>query len=277
MRANARLDRPQGLTLIELMVAMAIGLVLALAISQMFLGSRLTHVATNEGARMQENARFALALIERELRMAGFKRHDCGSCTFPGVAPIAVADGTGLNRSDEVIVRFYGSGPAGGAADNSVYNCIGEPAALDQMVVDRFYVGAGASGEPALFCESVRPSNPAVTTTTELVSGVESLQVLVGEDTDGDRSANRYLGPADPLVNLSNAVSIKVSLLVRSSAEVMEQVDNRKFNHFGVGYAPGDVPAAGDPGSVFNDAGAALDRRMRRLFATTVALRNRVN
>lgn len=274
-----RARRPQsGLTLIELMITMTLGMILMLAIGQIFMSSRFTHTSTTENARMQENARFALALLERELRMAGFKRYESTGVFTGATPPIAVSDGTGLNNSDEVTVRFYGSdGTTVGTADNTVFNCIGESASLNQLVVDRFYVATGSNGEPSLFCASVRPSDTTVTTTTELINGIESMQFLLGEDTGADKSVERYLGPADAALNISNAVAIKISLLLRSSIEVMEGADNRKFNHFGVGYAPADAPPSGDAGAVFNSAGATLDKRMRRLFPTTVALRNRVN
>ena len=278
MNASSR-RRQSGLTLIELMVAMTLGMILTLAIGQIFMSSRLTSTSTNENARMQENARFALAMLERELRMAGFKRNGSTGTFTVAAAAIAVAEGAGMNSSDEFTVRFFGSdGTVVGTADNTVINCIGEAASLNQAVVDTFYIAAGAGGEPSLFCRSIRPSDTTVTTNTELINGIESMQILVGEDTNSDKTADRYLGPGDGSLNISNAVAVKVSLLIRSSVAVMEGTDNRKYNHFGQGYAPSDAPASGDPGSVFNSAGATLtDKRMRRLFPTTVALRNRVN
>jgi type IV pilus assembly protein PilW len=283
MTPNRAPRRESGLTLIELMVAMTLGMILTLAIGQIFTSSRFTHVSTNENARMQENARFALQMIERELRMAGFYRNG-STGTFPTVVsgvngPAFVAtDGSGVNNSDEFTVRFFGSdNPAGTAADNTVINCIGEAARLNEAVLDRFYIAANASGEPSLYCASVRPSDTAVTTTTELLNGIESMQLLLGEDTNSDKTADRYLGIGDAALNITNVVSVKVSLLLRSSVEVMEVADNRKFNHFSTSYSPADVPPGIDPGAVFNSAGANLDKRMRRLFPTIVALRNRIN
>lgn len=273
------LRRPYGFSLIELMVAMALGMILTLAIGQVFMSSRLTNTSTDESARMQENARFALQLIERELRMAGYVKNG-STGTYSVAAPaIATAESTGLNNSDEFTVRYFGSASdaAGNTADNTVINCIGEAAALNQAVVDRFFIAAGSGGEPSLFCASVRPSDTTVTTTTELINGVESMQLLCGEDTNGDMTAERYLACSDAALTIGNVIALKVSLLMRSSRDTQESVDTRKFNHFGQGYAPGDVAPGGDPGSVFNAAGAALDLRSRRLFPTTVTLRNRVN
>lgn len=280
MNARTRtMHRPHGFSLIELMVAMALGMILTLAIGQVFMSSRYTNTSTDESARMQENARFALQLIERELRMSGYVKNG-STGTYSVAAPaIATAESTGLNNSDEFTVRYFGSASdaAGTTADNTVINCIGEAAALNQAVVDRFYIAAGSNGEPSLFCASVRPSDTTVTTTTELINGIESMQVLCGEDTNADMTADRYLACSDAALTIGNVVAVKISLLLRSSRDTQESIETRKFNHFGTGYAPGDSPPAGDPGAVFNSAGASLDLRSRRLFPTTVTLRNRVN
>lgn len=61
----------RGVTLIELMVALAIGSMLLLGLVQVFSASRAAY-ATSEGmARVQENARFAIDYLQRDIRMAG--------------------------------------------------------------------------------------------------------------------------------------------------------------------------------------------------------------
>jgi len=49
----------------------------------------------------------------------------------------------------------------------------------------------------------------------ELVEGVENMQLLYGEDTDGDGAANRYRSAAN-IDDFRDVVSVKVGLLVRS-------------------------------------------------------------
>jgi type IV pilus assembly protein PilW len=69
--STAASSRQQGITLVELMVALVIGTVLMAGVTQIFLGSRESY-RLNEGvARLQENGRFALEVIARDLRMAG--------------------------------------------------------------------------------------------------------------------------------------------------------------------------------------------------------------
>lgn len=65
------ISRARGLSLIELMIAMVIGLVLMLGVTQIFIASRAASRLSEGAARTQENARFALDFLQRDLRMAG--------------------------------------------------------------------------------------------------------------------------------------------------------------------------------------------------------------
>ncbi|MCX7563984.1 PilW family protein [Xanthomonadaceae bacterium XH05] len=63
--------RQAGLSLIEVMVAMAIGVILMLGVTQIFSASRAAF-SSNEGlARIQENSRFAMEFLRQDMRMAG--------------------------------------------------------------------------------------------------------------------------------------------------------------------------------------------------------------
>jgi type IV pilus assembly protein PilW len=60
-----------GLSLIELMIAMVIGLILLLGLVQVMSASRAAYQLSTGVARTQENARFAVDFLQRDLRMAG--------------------------------------------------------------------------------------------------------------------------------------------------------------------------------------------------------------
>lgn len=65
------LRRSSGMSLIELMIAMLIGMVLILGVVQIFGASRSAYQLSEGMARTQENARFAVDYLQRDLRMAG--------------------------------------------------------------------------------------------------------------------------------------------------------------------------------------------------------------
>ncbi len=60
-----------GFGLIELMIAVALGLLLLAAISQLFISSRLTYNTADALARVQENGRFAIEILRPEFRELG--------------------------------------------------------------------------------------------------------------------------------------------------------------------------------------------------------------
>ena len=73
MNPAGRLPRARGLTLVELMVTMALGLFLVGVMGTIFLGSKGTFQSQNQVARLQESARFSVDTISADLRMAGFQ------------------------------------------------------------------------------------------------------------------------------------------------------------------------------------------------------------
>lgn len=64
--------RQRGLTLIELMVALTIGLFLVSGILYIYLSTRASYASNDAAARVQEDARFAMERLTREIRMAGY-------------------------------------------------------------------------------------------------------------------------------------------------------------------------------------------------------------
>lgn len=69
VRASRR-HRLRGLSLIELLVALALGVVLVLGLSQVFASVRASFIAAEGIARLQENSRFAMEFLRRDLRMS---------------------------------------------------------------------------------------------------------------------------------------------------------------------------------------------------------------
>ena len=74
IRPAARLLQ-SGMTLVEIMVAMTIGIILLLALGSLFVNSTRVFKVNDEFSRMQENGAYALNTIGNDLRMAGFYGH----------------------------------------------------------------------------------------------------------------------------------------------------------------------------------------------------------
>jgi type IV pilus assembly protein PilW len=84
--------RHGGMTLVELMVALTIGLIILVALGQLFVTSRATYTAGEGSARTQESGRFAMEFLTHDIRMAGY-----AGCNNPG-AP-GVVSGAGVNTA----------------------------------------------------------------------------------------------------------------------------------------------------------------------------------
>ena len=88
----------------------------------------------------------------------------------------------------------------------------------------------------------------------EVAEDVEDMQLLYGEDTDGDYVPNLFR-TADAVANWNNVVAIQLSLLLRGSG--------LRDNQAVTGY-------------VYNGASVTpTDRRLRRTYTATIQLRNR--
>lgn len=78
----------KGLSLVELMVAMLVGLILTAGAIQIFISSRQTYRVQENLSRMQENARFAMEYLRRDIRMADY----WGCVREPRVGPPGATD-----------------------------------------------------------------------------------------------------------------------------------------------------------------------------------------
>ncbi|MEN6585228.1 MAG: PilW family protein, partial [Sulfuricella sp.] len=135
-----------------------------------------------------------------------------------------------------------------------------------------FYIGVNAAGEPTLYRQHLTQSGGApATVAQELVEGVEDMQIMYGVDTTptADHIVDTYLNANDvagagvpgatPAEKWQRVLSVKVNLLMRSTED-------------GITSAP-QVYHYPDPGSA---ATTPADRRLRRAFTSTIAVRNRL-
>ncbi len=67
-----QISTQSGLTLVEMMISMLLGLFVIAGIIQIFASSRQTYRVNEAISRMQENGRMALEIISRDLRMSDF-------------------------------------------------------------------------------------------------------------------------------------------------------------------------------------------------------------
>ncbi len=81
--------RIAGFTLIELMIAMTIGLLLLSGLAMIFVNSSEANREMQKTAQQIENGRYAIGVISQDLRLAGFygHLHDLAALTAPATIP----------------------------------------------------------------------------------------------------------------------------------------------------------------------------------------------
>ena len=390
--AARAMNRQRGLTLVELMVAMLISSFILIGLVQIFATNRITYQADEGLARLQENGRFAIDFLVRDIRMAGnmgclgkippddqnnvWNYLDTTSpaynlstgingfeatgtapgatfampsmypsptnvyATTPALDPLLVPGA--IQGTDVLAVRFMDgeavslvpnaggkyhdsaqvfagtpntlaqgdivmvtnckqvaifqitNNPTGGSPMNIAHGNGGSPGntcpvwgtgsckgydnafqAGSQIAVLRsrfFFIGRQTRGTSANLGPSLFRRDANVGQPTELVEGIENMQILYGVDNniqndtgkDG-HGADSYLR-ADQVTNWSRVVSVRIGLLV-STSNTTEQTVN-------VGQSADDT----NDTSTYTVAGVTLDpvddRRRRRVFTTTIGLRN---
>lgn len=328
--------RPQrGLTLVEMMIAITISLILLAGVMQIFTGSRQTYRVQDNMARLQENGRFAMDFLSKDIRMAdhwGCMKNSAnlvnnliGGGGLGAVAGLAGTEGaagapdtitlataipsnitvtTQMPTSSAVIfatanalavnsiviisdcsngdifqvTHLPGAGGIGhnsgagapgnsfnnpsptcpGAATNCLSGDYGPGAEIMSTQTITYSIAADATNNnlPTLYRSSTGIGAGAAAA-QPLVEGVETMQILYGEDLNADRSADRYVPANTAGLVMNNVVSVRVSLVLVTAENNLATTPQTYINADGM-----TVTAA--------------DRRLRRVFSSTIQLRNRV-
>jgi len=144
-----------GLTLVEIMVGLAIGLLAIVVIMQVLSVFEAQKRVTTGTADAQTNGAIALYQIMRELQMAGYplipavdSPLECTTLTFgatgiTGISPATITEGvavSGVSASDTITLR-YGDSQAGGVPTQ--ITAMGAPTANDATVISNLGCKAG--------------------------------------------------------------------------------------------------------------------------------------
>lgn len=214
---------------------------------------------------------------------------------FSNDNPLQITSGNSLQRYDFVIVsnceaaaimQVTNNNPGGGNVGHGAGSAhtpgnssrdlgsqFSTDATLYRTAVKTFYIATGSDGRPALWelnnsialntdSSDTTPDNPR-----ELIAGVQDMQILYG--IDDDQSDDEGFGTAERFVTADNVpdadsdnewervVSVRISLLLQTAEDnLIPQPQQYTYN-----------------GQVVTNPG---DRRMRRVFTTTIGIRNRL-
>lgn len=182
---NRATKTQNGFTLVELLIAMAISLVIIGALAQAFISQRKGYDTQQEVLAMTQNARAAMDMISREVRMAGY--NPTGS--MQGKDPTA-ANFVGIPYNTaqlEIIADINGDGDASGSNEDIIYSYD-----ATNLQIDR---NTGGGNQP--FAENIKAF---------------SFQYLKNEDADAD-------GNPDIATATEDIRMIKISIEAKTEKE----------------------------------------------------------
>lgn len=338
-----KLPRQNGISLVEIMVALVAGLILSAGVVQIYAANKQSYRVTDAVARIQENARFAMEVLTRDIRMAGYQGcaaqsrtlvntlndttsflydfdtaiegfeatsatgwspdpdssitsplsgsdivtirgvfdegiaitgqpNNSGDCSNASAhtADLKVTDASAFSDGDIVIagnctnasifqitnvnggmnvVHNTGGSVNPGNATKDLGACYAGNGELVKIRTRTFYLRTNPAGLPALYRKDGSDN------AEELVEGVEDLQILYGIDTDSDGTANQFIR-ANDVTDWSQVTSVRITLLLQS---VEDNITTAPQTY------------------TFNNATVTPDdHRLRRVFTTTIGLRNRL-
>ncbi|MGH8780497.1 PilW family protein [Paraburkholderia sp.] len=201
--------RPRGHTLIELMIAVALGLVVVAGAVSLYRSQRAAFAQAADTARIHDSGIAALSLLAAQVRMAGFTPAQvppadvvaglfgCSGARVVGPSDQPACE-TLATHSDGLRVRYVGDTVSTWmSADGRATDCLGQGVDSDAdssdgrpyaSIVNGFYIKTGSTtGEPELYCEGSGPGFAQ-----PLVEGIERLRIrywLRGAQSALDASA----------------------------------------------------------------------------------------
>jgi type IV pilus assembly protein PilW len=121
----------RGMGLVELLVWVAISLIITTVIGTVYVNSKQLTRVNDTISRLQESGRFVIHLLDRDLRMAGFRGCDGGN-----VVPLNLLNSTAyVYKFETGLQAFYGSGGTWAPSLDSSIGALSTPPMVNTDVV----------------------------------------------------------------------------------------------------------------------------------------------
>jgi len=294
-QASRFIQSQRGFSLVELMISLAIGLILAITASTVYLYSKQAFNSSTETSQMEENGKFALNLLTKNIQSAGFVMIDpaipspqgpidnkISGCDFGMTNPITPASSAdltclaatpaGARRSASIAVFTETDAYVGTGTKYQGFDCVGEssiamPTGTVNETRSYFFVtqttvattsGSTTMGQLSCVADRTPAGGPAAYQSQPLIPGIEQI-------------AFNYLLPSTADPNTAQASTAAAALTAAQWPTVLA-VDVCVL-------AKSVQPGASDTGSAYTDCyGAAIAATagdVYRTFRTTVRLRNK--
>lgn len=259
-----------GLTLVELMIAMALGLALIGAAIQFSLSSRQIHEVTQDTNFLTQNGRLAFALLSKDLRMGGYADFESDRLPDPFFQGACGADDPCTANEDDEADRFAIVYEPRLDDLSARRDCTG--AAIDlladgrrQLIANQYYLQI-ANGVGTLMCRSfdLTPGEGEALSTSSargdavaLIDGIDDMQVLYGIPSATETIRFINAGGISAANAWGDVEAIRVAMLISSGTATQAQPQRERT------YALLD-----------GDVRTYDDRVIRQIYTSTIELKN---
>lgn len=238
-------QRQSGVTLIELMVGIAIGLMVVAVAMGALMVSRSVSGTVSDAGTIQQQAAYAMRVIGTQLRQAGSLRinmdYESSTAAEPHLAKVAIetyapaSDGSGSNTFDPARDTIRGAAASmtvgyrryretvvnpkiPNTPESQSRNCLGGPADTkgDQRLESTFIYNATTA---TLSCGG----NDTATAPQPIVQNVANFEVrylLQDNSTGGDSKIKRVLAAGVPATDWSKVQGVEVCLVLYGSEAI---------------------------------------------------------
>ena len=278
-----RRTRSHGFTLIEMMISVAIGMVIVLGLTTLYLSSQKTARMRDAIGGMEANARIALAGIRQSVQHAGYPSiynvplekpfhsasdgdidlsQTCRGGSEKLIKPNSIKKkySKDSNGRDWLVVKYRADNENSADAE-IIRDCVGgivDPAcsadpdngmydSMEAIVYNALYI----NGNNSLLCAGSRSPVPQ-----PIAENVTNMQFLYGVNS---RDGMQYLSAdvVESQEQWESVTSVQVAILVQSDDEVLSATETRSFVLLDMSVEKKD------------------DRHLYRVYSTTINLPNR--
>lgn len=207
----------KGLSLVELMVALAISSFLIIGVTQIYIDNKRSYLFQQGQSANQEGSRYTLLFFQQELLKAGYlTRPDKDrNSEFPAQSRAGCSFGTGQTaywdnetNGGSLCIRYQPQSPT---SRNCLGNLISGPdkpyQSTDNVIVERFFLQ-----DDTLWCEAMSSSGTS-SQKAELLNGIADLRFEFGL---GDRQVKEFSAQHDVSTN-DNLTAIRYAALLRTT------------------------------------------------------------
>jgi type IV pilus assembly protein PilW len=207
--------------LVEIMIAMVIGLLLIAGVGQIYISSKQTYRLQDAQSRMQENARYALELLSNDIRIASYS----GCANLNSITPNVIANSPIIALTATSALSGYNAA-SGSSWDPALSSTLSGPPKrpLDGTDVITVQLSQGCGAHLKENMSAVSDGIPIMAPNACSISAGNALILSDCTAADIFRAANPPLstnGSTQTIAHSNNNTSINLSKTYQSDAEIL--------------------------------------------------------